>query len=475
MIPAGRAWRLPLALFFLGSSGAWSAIPLTVNHQGVVTVNGAPFTGTGLFRFALIDPISGLNLWTNDGSTDGAANMPTNAVEVPVTNGLYSVGLGDATLTNMVPLPSTVFDTDNLRLRVWFDDGVNGALRLEPDQPLTSAPYAFHAARSESADVATTSLDHLPSGLRVLGESATPPVGFTFTGQRIDSAGGTWRPKAPMPEMTSGSSAVTLNDQIHVFAGGHRAYDPVTDSWTTLTNYPTPRFEAAAAAVNGKIYVIGGRVGATTDVNEVYDPAMDSWAPMASMPQPSARSAVGVIDGKIHVVSGYTYNGVFNPIPNHQVFDPELNTWSTAAGLIDVYSAAYSGSYHGAVVGGKMYVFAAEVPHEYDPATDMWTAKAPAPGHVRAYYSFAEIAGRMFLISGISQVSFQIVGTVQEYDPVSDTWSEHIPIPKTRYYASGAGSLGKVYVIGGAGDNVGSSDNNQEFSPSPVNYVHQKD
>ena len=47
-----------------------------------------------------------------------------------ISRGLYSVLLGDATLANMTVVPATVFTNDEVYLRVWFDDGVNGALQL---------------------------------------------------------------------------------------------------------------------------------------------------------------------------------------------------------------------------------------------------------------------------------------------------------------------------------------------------------
>ena len=62
---------------------------------------------------------------------------------------------------------------------------------------------------------------------------------------------------------------------------------------------PTPRNHAAIGVVAGKIYVIGGRVGAAfiglaSDISvvEEYDPATDQWSgPRARMP--IARSASG--------------------------------------------------------------------------------------------------------------------------------------------------------------------------------------
>jgi len=122
---------------------ARGAIPLVINHQGSVEVSGTPFDGSGDFRFAIVDPDTGNNLWTNDDTELGTSNMPTAAVSLTVDQAIYSVGLGDASVTNMVPIPSTVFNDDNVELRIWFDDGTNGISQLSPDDPLTSVPYSF--------------------------------------------------------------------------------------------------------------------------------------------------------------------------------------------------------------------------------------------------------------------------------------------------------------------------------------------
>lgn len=127
----------------LGTTLASAAVPLRINHQGVVSVNGQRFTGSGSFRFAIVDPDTGLNLWTNDGSNVGSAGMSTDAVDVDVENGVYTVALGNSALTNMVPIPHAVFDDSNAALRIWFDDGTNGNQQLTPDHGLMSAPYSY--------------------------------------------------------------------------------------------------------------------------------------------------------------------------------------------------------------------------------------------------------------------------------------------------------------------------------------------
>lgn len=128
-----------------------AAVPHEVNHQGVVSVNGQRFTGKGLFRFALVDPVIGFNRWTNDGSNESNTDaMPVAAVTLDVVNGVYSVRLGDPKL--MRDLPPSTFEDVNLVLRIWFDDGNNGVEQLNPDHVLTSTGYAFFANQAGNAD-----------------------------------------------------------------------------------------------------------------------------------------------------------------------------------------------------------------------------------------------------------------------------------------------------------------------------------
>lgn len=135
------------------TSTANAAIPLVMNHQGRISVGSTPFNGVGAFRFALVDSVSGTNLWTNDGSGIGTSQPPVAAISLTVTDGVYNVGLGNVSLPGMeAALPSTVFDTAGINLRIWFDDGMHGSQYLTPDQPVNSGAYAFHALKSDDAD-----------------------------------------------------------------------------------------------------------------------------------------------------------------------------------------------------------------------------------------------------------------------------------------------------------------------------------
>src|SRR5260370_11079694 len=84
--------------------------------------------------------------WSND-ETSAAGSEPAAPVGVPVQEGLFNVLLGDTTLSNMQPVPASVFTQRDARLRIWFNDGVNGFAQLMPDQRLGSVGYAMMAAQ----------------------------------------------------------------------------------------------------------------------------------------------------------------------------------------------------------------------------------------------------------------------------------------------------------------------------------------
>lgn len=84
--------------------------------------------------------------WSNDGSSTGGG-APGHAVPLPVNQGLFSVNLGDTGLSNMTAvIPPSVFTNADVRLRIWFSDGVAPFQQFYPDQRLTSAGYALMAA-----------------------------------------------------------------------------------------------------------------------------------------------------------------------------------------------------------------------------------------------------------------------------------------------------------------------------------------
>lgn len=72
-------------------------VPPYINYQGRVAVGATNFTGTGLFKFAIVGG-DGTTYWSNG----------PGEVSVPVAKGFYSVLLGDTDTPEMASLLSPV-------------------------------------------------------------------------------------------------------------------------------------------------------------------------------------------------------------------------------------------------------------------------------------------------------------------------------------------------------------------------------
>ncbi len=148
-IPFLRKLRV-LLLLLLAATALHAQVPTLLNYQGRVAVDAVNFEGAGLFRFALVDDTGATTFWSNDG-TSIAGSEPAAAVSLTVAKGLYSVLLGDVALVNMTAIPASVFTNPDVRLRVWFNDGVNGSQLLTPDQRIAPAPYLADGAVTSAA------------------------------------------------------------------------------------------------------------------------------------------------------------------------------------------------------------------------------------------------------------------------------------------------------------------------------------
>jgi N-acetylneuraminic acid mutarotase len=168
-----------------------------------------------------------------------------------------------------------------------------------------------------------------------------------------DLATGRWSEGAPMPTPRGAAGFTVLEGRIHVIGGNatsdhqhdhggvlmtedrsvntHEAYDPETDSWTTLEPMPTPRNHLGAAAVNGRIHAVVGRADGnfTMTTHEVYDLATDSWR--QAPPVPTGRSGVAVVEhgGYVYVFGGETFGENQRTFRDAERFDSRTNRWET--------------------------------------------------------------------------------------------------------------------------------------------------
>jgi N-acetylneuraminic acid mutarotase len=201
-----------------------------------------------------------------------------------------------------------------------------------------------------------------------------------------DPAADSWKALAPMPTRRGSPVAAVVDNKIYVIGGAvpgpketavHPArphtsvgtveeYDPATNTWRERAAMPTPRNHATAGAVNGKIYVVGGRVGAAfisggssnIGVIEAYDPAADLWSQgLARMPTARSAGAGGAWGGRIYITGGeYQDQRMMATLRAFEAFDPASNTWATLPSLpVPRHGLA------GAVIGNRLHIVSGDV------------------------------------------------------------------------------------------------------------------
>ncbi len=131
---------------------ALADVPHLIHHQGILQDNeGVPYNGPAEFKFAFVNQDGSLTYWSNDG-TSVAGSAPEAFLALPVSDGLFNVQLGDTGL-GMEALPPTVFDSDQVFLRVWVNDE-----QLVPDRRVTSVGFAMKAATVSAGAITPASI-----------------------------------------------------------------------------------------------------------------------------------------------------------------------------------------------------------------------------------------------------------------------------------------------------------------------------
>jgi len=83
-------------------------------------------------------------------------------------------------------------------------------------------------------------------------------------------------------------------------------YDPRTDDWEVLPQLPVPTRAAAAAALDGRVFVVGGTTAdGNTGATWAYDPGTRRWSARAPLPAAVFNHAAVALDGTLYVVGGY--------------------------------------------------------------------------------------------------------------------------------------------------------------------------
>jgi N-acetylneuraminic acid mutarotase len=194
-----------------------------------------------------------------------------------------------------------------------------------------------------------------PQNIQIPTGGAWEPIADVW---EYDPGADSWKSLAPMPTKRGAAVAVEVGGKIYTIGGAttvegskdpfftffgpcqvltvNEVFDPTTNKWESRKPMTVARNHAFADAVNGKIYVIGGRTGhafilsaTNTDVVEEYSPISDMWsAPKERMPTARSGGASGTDGRRIYVAGGEVTTkelvGAFRAI---EAYEPATNSW----------------------------------------------------------------------------------------------------------------------------------------------------
>ncbi len=233
--------------------------------------------------------------------------------------------------------------------------------------------------------------------------------------------------------------------------------------WELGEEMPTHRTEIAADLLDDKIYVFGGadyQKDGVIDTVEVYDPETNTWTTAAPLPIPIDHTSAVAYDGKLYLVGGFLENKVSTD--KLFIYDPIENKWTMGSPL-----PSPRGALTAEVINGTIYAIGGvnkdhqpvNTNEAYDVKANAWTTREPIPGP-KHHIASAVVDGKLYVLGGRlfgngepSEINESLTNFDDNwrYDPEKNTWIqlESMPIKRSGFTATSLND--RIYVFGGQG------------------------
>ena len=243
-----------------------------------------------------------------------------------------------------------------------------------------------------------TKWEELPGGKHLQGLSLVEHAG------KVIRVGG-MEPKHKAGEKSDISSTASV-----------QRFDPKTKKWSDLPDLPAPRSSHDAAIVGDTLVVIGGWAMAAGKGPEWVSDTLtlnltDPKAKWVSVKQPFVRRALSVaaVDGKVYAVGGLLESGGTDH--SVSVFDPKSGKWSESVKLPGGRMNAFTPAVIAA--GGKLYANPADG-DLYRLAGDKWEHVTAVKAARYVHRMVPLPGGKLLVIGGASKdgvrASCEVVG-----------------------------------------------------------------
>ena len=189
--------------------------------------------------------------------------------------------------------------------------------------------------------------------------------GTTYnTVEAYNPATNTWATMAPMPTARAAVGVAVINGILYAVGGEYiggsltnlEAYNPATNAWTELAPMPASSAGMAVGVMNGILYAAGGI--STTGQGysplsnlQAYNPATNTWTTLPAMPTARGFCSGGVVNGQLYVAGGETNLALTGVLSTVESYNPSTNSWTTQASLPTAVNGSASG-----VLNGNLYV-----------------------------------------------------------------------------------------------------------------------
>ncbi|HEY4156077.1 MAG TPA: kelch repeat-containing protein [Puia sp.] len=200
--------------------------------------------------------------------------------------------------------------------------------------------------------------------------------------------------------------------------------------------------ECGLAAVNGKLYLIGGD-GEGPKAVQSFNPETLTWTKRAVAPLTIHHFQAVAWQNKIYVLDAFSSGGFPDQVPMGHVYsyDPENNAWEKGgeipAGRKRAGAAAVAYKNKLYLIAGIQHGHSSGTTNmfdAYDPQTKTWTVLPDAP-HIRDHCSAAVINDKLYVVGGRNtsyrdpenKIPFfaKTVLDVDVYDFSTGKWSTH--------------------------------------------------
>lgn len=271
-----------------------------------------------------------------------------------------------------------------------------------------------------------------------------------------------WSQGRAMPSGRAYASAVTIGSELYVVGGatttgpvsGVEVYDMKEDVWRAAAALPVGLQQFGLATINGRLYAAGGYAaagrngegGGPSAALYVFDPVVGVWMDAKPMPEPRVGVRLAAVNGKLYALGGRGENPA-----DVYIYDPQADQWSVApqkmpaprsgAAVVAVGNLIY-------MIGGQSSGTPTSRVDIHDAGTGTWRA-GPALPVARSGLA-ASLSGDVIHVAGGEDIKAQ-KSFADHYvlDTARGSWRRLSPMPTPRHDAVAGSGLGRFYVVGG--------------------------